>query len=105
MRVHKLVLTAFCFFMLMIPDPGFTQYYGYYPPQYGYGYRAGAPGYFYTQPPRRVNPAQAPYYFYQNPRTPAWREWDRLNRYFDYEQLNRSPRNPESELDYMLRTF
>jgi hypothetical protein len=81
-----------------------AQYYSYY----GYGYyyppHYQPPAYY----PQSAPPNQAPanrYYRRWSPSPGMIRKWDRHNRWSDYENLHRSPNNPESSLDYMMRTF
>jgi hypothetical protein len=33
------------------------------------------------------------------------RKWERHRRWLDFQQMIRSPQNPESTIDYMFRTF
>jgi hypothetical protein len=72
-------------------------------------------GYYYSPPQTPQQPPMSAYQRGQAPLNPrlrfmvpnprVFRQWDRENRMSDYDQLIRSPLNPESSLDYMLRTF
>ncbi len=64
---------------------------------YGYGY-----GNYYPQAAPQVG---NPYYYYMRPDPHTQWMWNRQNREADYEALIRSPRDRETELEYMLRTF
>jgi hypothetical protein len=76
-----------------------AQYYGYYyiPPQQP----QQAPMSAYQRGPTPINPRLR--FMVPNPR--LFQQWNLENRMSDYDQLIRSPLNPESSLDYMLRTF
>ncbi len=59
-----------------------------------------------TQPPQyQPIPYGQPYFYYFAPRPEVVRKWDNYNRWLQHDYLLRSPYNPESTLDYMLRTF
>ena len=88
-----------CAFTATLYDSASAQYYSYY-----YPYYYAPPGY-QPPPPVKQSKPPAPYYFRMMPDPyQSWR-WDRKNRWEDYQQSLRSPLNPESDLDYMLRTF
>ncbi len=87
----------------LIPTYCIAQYYGpgyyYYPPP--------APSPYYYNPysvPQGPLPLP-PFYYRVAPNPYTFRKWNQENRYSDYQQLLRSPLDPESDLDYMLRTF
>jgi hypothetical protein len=74
--------------------------------QYGYYYYYPGYGTYYSPypligPALPANPQQ--YRIGPNPR--VYRRWNSMNRYEDYQQHLRSPLNPESTIDYMMRTF
>jgi len=84
--------------VVIVPCVSSAQYYGY--PYYYY--------YPNTPPPAAYAPNQAPgnpflYRLAPNPR--VYRQWDRQIRIWDFQEYQRSPLNPESPLDYLLRTY
>jgi hypothetical protein len=100
--------------VLLVPLACWAQYpyygYGSYYPQ-GYSpppvYQQPAPPYAYPQPGppgQAVAPPTALYQRWQ-PDPSLWRRWDQHNRMSDFFEIQRSPLNRESDLDYMLRTF
>jgi len=56
-----------------------------------------------AQPAKKT--AVKPFSFRIAPDPQVYEKWNRYNRWLDYQQLQRSPLNPESDLDYMFRTF
>ncbi len=95
--IATVVLSGIVFFQ---PSMATAQYYGYY---YYPQVPQGPPGVYYGGARRPTPPNPYQYYLAPNPR--LWRQWDRQNRLDDYQWMIRSPNNPESSLDYMLRTF
>jgi hypothetical protein len=106
--------------LILVPVAGFGQYYWYNGnpnpyyggqyygnPYYGqpspYGQWQGQPN---AQPRANVSP-QTPqrYYLWRPPDAATIQRWNQHNRMLDQDQLMRSPGNPESPLEYMLRTF
>ncbi len=78
--------------MTLAPTSGHTQAYPYpYP----------------AKPvPQAPQPAYGqPYFYYFVPRPEVARKWDRQQRWLQQDYLLRSPLNPETSLEYMLRTF
>ncbi len=85
----------------LIPTYCIAQYYG--------------PGYYYYPPPpyysnQYVVPQGGPIplppsYYRIAPNPYTYWKWSQENRYSDYQWLMRSPLDPETDLDYMLRTF
>ncbi len=74
--------------------PG-APYYPYPPTQY-YAYPQPAPGHeahFYR------------HYYYLTPSPQVIHRWEDYRRWLDYDHLQRSPLNPESTFNYMMRTF
>jgi len=98
---NLLVLTVVAVVVsLVIPSWGAAQYYGYYSP------------YFTAPPPPPAPPGavggQAPkrtMYYHMAPDPLLYWKWNQHNAYRDFQQFQRSPLNPESDLSYMLRTF
>jgi len=93
-------IVLFAALLLLVAATGsYGQYYGYYPYYYG-----PAPGYVpYSQPEPYYG--GNPYYYRLRPNPRVYRKWDRYNRALDLEQMERSPLNPEGNIEYMLRTF
>ncbi|MFH0821318.1 MAG: hypothetical protein V2B18_01100 [Pseudomonadota bacterium] len=92
----------------VMQTPGHTQQYAYpyyYPQQQYYG----APPARQPVPPSYYNYyyryGRAPYYTHRQYAPRYYRQWDEQNRMLEYERLMRSPLNPESDLEYMMRTF
>jgi hypothetical protein len=85
--------------------PALSQNYGspmYYYPYYYYYQPEGTP----QQGQQLQRPGKAtPYYYYLVPSPHVYKKWNRQNRWSDFQQLQRSPLNPETDLEYMLRTF
>ncbi|MBI4962826.1 MAG: hypothetical protein HY913_06075 [Desulfomonile tiedjei] len=82
--------------LAMVPSLSWAQYY------YPYYYYPGTP------PPPAYQPNQGPgnpflYRLAPNPR--VYRQWNNQIRIWDFQEYQRSPLNPESSLEYMLRTF
>ncbi len=85
--------------LLQVYSASEAQYYGYN--YYYHGPRAAAQ--VYSQ---YANPANFPMYqFRLAPPPQVLREWSLRNRELDLEALQRSPLNPESPNDYLLRNF
>jgi hypothetical protein len=74
-------------------------YYNYYPDNYGSG--TVQPRYV---PPREQTPS-LPFRYRLTPNPKLYWKWNQYNRFSEYQNLLRSPLNPESDLDYLLRTF
>jgi hypothetical protein len=68
-----------------------------------YGYWYGAPG--YPVPAPQQAPAPNALYYRLAPNPLLFRQWDNQIRIWDFQELQRSPLNPESPLDYLMRTF
>jgi hypothetical protein len=82
---------------VMAPSVSWAQYYWY-------------PYYYYpnTPLPAAYPPNRAPgnpYLYRLAPNPQVYRQWDRQIRIWDFQQYQRSPLNPESPLDYLLRTY
>jgi hypothetical protein len=84
---------------LSVPSPGAAQYYGGYNP---YGY---SPYYYNAPPGPQARMPYNPYYYYFFPDPTTVERWRRHRLWLEYQNRFRSPLNPESTLDYMLRTF
>jgi hypothetical protein len=102
-RKFSVILFLITLLAASFPGLGIAQYYGpgyyYYPPP------SPSP-YYYNSYSVPQGPLPLPPFYYRiapNPYT--FRKWNRENRYSDYQQLLRSPLDPESDLSYMLRTF
>lgn len=97
MRTHILGFIMLILSLAFSLPSATAQYYGYYP----YPHPPSMPYYSRYQVPYEGGP-----FFYRlapNPRL-YWK-WNQQNRMSDYDQLLPNPLNPESALDYMLRTF
>lgn len=82
--------------LMVIPSLCAAQYQGYYYP------------YYYTPAPQQVTRPQAQpgtLFYFLTPDPQLYSKWSRHNRILDFHNLNRSPLNPESDLEYMMRTF
>jgi hypothetical protein len=100
MKNLVVMIVAAGVFLLLVPSFGTAQYYGYYSP------------YYTTPPPPPAPPASAgqnvprkPLYYRLGPDPLLYWKWNRYNAYQDFQNYQRSPLNPESDLSYMLRTF
>ena len=94
-----LVSLAFSLAVFTVPSPAAGQYYRGNNP---YGY----PPYYYNRPPGpQARMPLNPYYYYFFPDPKAAQRWRRHRLWLEYQNQFRSPLNPESALDYMLRTF
>jgi hypothetical protein len=105
--IRKLAIILFLSTLLagLFPPLCISQYYG--------------PGYYYyppSMPPPPYYPNQyvvpqggpiplPPSYYRVAPNPYTFWKWSQQNRYSDYQNLLRSPLDPESDLDYMLRTY
>ncbi len=83
--------------VVTIPCDSCAQYYWY-------------PYYYtpYSSPPAAYPPNQRPgnpFLYRLAPSPRVYRQWDQQIRIWDFQEYQRSPLNPESPLDYMLRTF
>jgi len=76
----------------------YGQYYGYW-----YNYAPGYP----VPPPKQAPPpgSESGLYYRLAPNPLLFRQWDHQIRMWDFLEVQRSPLNPESPLDYLLRTF
>ncbi len=74
-----------------------AQYYPYRPPQRSYGQTA-------PQAPH-AHMSMRGLHYYARPDVQRILRWRQYQRQLDYERVLRSPQNPESALDYMLRTW
>jgi hypothetical protein len=100
--MKRIIVAAFLAALFLTPWVCYAQYYSYY----GYYYpQAYQPQPYY--PPRAPAQQATPNMYYRrwSPDPRMIRKWDQHNRWSDFENLQRSPNNPESALDYMLRTF
>jgi hypothetical protein len=79
---------------------GNPMYYQYYPYYYYLPENIPQQG----QLPRKKG-GLTPYHYYLVPSPNVYKKWNRQNRWSDFQQLQRSPLNPETDLEYMLRTF
>jgi hypothetical protein len=100
-----LVLSVVC----LIPWVCQAQYYYYYP---GYGYYYAPqpllpPGAYRPPAPQRPGAVPPTTTLYQRwmPDPKMIQRWNQHNRMSDYYEMQRSPLDRESDLDYMLRTF
>ena len=94
---NLLVALALIAVLMIVPSFCFGQYYGY-----RYFYNPNIP------PAPAYQPNQAPgnpflYRLAPDPR--VYRQWSDQIRIWDFQEYQRSPLNPESPLDYLLRTF
>jgi hypothetical protein len=95
-----LITLAFAVVIFSVPSPVAAQYpRGYNPYSY--------PQYYYYNAPPGPRPRLPfnPYYYYFFPDPKAAERWRRHRQWLEYQNQFRSPLNPESTLDYMLRTF
>lgn len=90
-------LAAAALVLMVMPTVCAAQYSGYY--YYPY-YYAPPP-----QPPPQPRAQPGTLYYHLTPDPQLYWKWGVNNRIWDFQQLNRSPLNPESDLEYMLRTF
>lgn len=101
--MRKILLTGTTVLVLCVllsaPTVSNGQYYGYY--QYYYPQQLPPPPSYYYGNPQGIQQ----YYKRWTPNKNMYRGWDYHNRMEDYQKSIRSPLNPESDLDYMLRTF
>ena len=101
---RMIIVAAVLTTLVLAPWVCQAQYYSSYGYGYYYPYTYQPPTYY----PRSAPPNQAPantFYRRWSPDPRMMRKWDRHNRWSEYENQFRSPNNPESALDYMLRTF
>jgi hypothetical protein len=97
--MNKLLFSLIVVALLQAGATCSAQYYGYN--HYYQMPRQAAP--IYRQ---YVNPGGFPaYQFRLAPPPQVFRQWDLRNRSLDLEALQRSPLDPESPNDYLLRTF
>jgi len=81
----------------IVPGDSWAQYYGY---QYYY--------YPNTPPPAAYQPSQGggnPFLYRLAPNPRVYQKWNQQIRIWDFQEYQRSPLNPESPLDYLLRTY
>jgi len=100
MKTTIMVAFAVGMLVLLVGMPVWAQQYGGYQP-YGYQPAPGAVPYAAPMP----GPADNPVFLRLQPRPRLYRQWNQYNRALDQEVLMRSPLDPESDLQYMLRTF
>jgi len=103
MKTSIIVLLAAGMTILLVYMPVCAQQYGgYYP-----GYQSAPTDVPYGAPP--PNYVNGPLYWRLQPRPRVYQQWNYYNRGLDRELMMRSPidqeLNPESDLQYMLRTF
>jgi len=85
--------------LLFNPSLCVAQYYNYYYPRaYPPAYNRSGP-----QPVAPMPSGRLRYYLAPDPK--MIRKWESYRRWLEFQQSLRSPINPESSLDYMLRTF
>jgi hypothetical protein len=108
-NLFGIVLVAVLIFALTQSVCNAQQYY----PYWGYGnYYSYYPNNAYGPPPQPAPYANRgpvvrpnPYQYRMAPNPYVYWQWNRHNRFENFEVEQRSPLNPESELDYLLRTF
>ncbi len=101
--MKRIIVAAVLATLFLTPWVCQAQYYGYY----GYYYYPPTyqpPAYYPPRAPANQAPANT-FYRRWSPDPRMIRRWDQHNRWADFDNLQRSPNNPESALDYMLRTF
>ncbi len=97
--MNKLLFSIIAIALLQVGSTCLAQNFGY--------------GHYYQMPRQAgpmyqqyVNPGRFPVYqFRLAPPPQVFRQWDLRNRALDLEALERSPLDPESPNDYLLRTF
>ncbi|HMK36383.1 MAG TPA: hypothetical protein VK463_15020 [Desulfomonilaceae bacterium] len=104
MKIYGIIVATSLCLVIGFVSPCSAQYYGYYyyPPYYP---ATPPPSYYnpYASPAPVGQPYVSQYRLAPSPQI-YWR-WNQQNRMSDAEQVFRSPVNPESDLDYLLRTF
>jgi hypothetical protein len=104
MRRYLAIAALAALLVVSFQSVGGAQFYGYYyyPPYYP----PSPPPSFYNPyaSPAPVG-APNPYQYRLAPSPKTYWRWNQYNRMSDYEQILRSPLNPESDLSYLLRTF
>ncbi|MEW6352442.1 MAG: hypothetical protein AB1646_25610 [Thermodesulfobacteriota bacterium] len=90
--IHVLGAMSLVVATMCAPTSGYAQAYPYAVP---------------TRPVPQAGPPVhgRPYFYYFVPRPEVARKWDRQQRWLQYDHQFRSPYNPETSLEYMLRTF
>lgn len=97
-KITAIVLLVTAFLITAFVGSSQGQYYGYW-----YNY---APGYPVPAPQQGpAMPPSNPLLYRLAPNPMLFRQWDQQIRIWDFQELQRSPLNPESPLDYLLRTF
>ena len=92
------IAVAVTLVLAVAPSVSWAQYYGY--PYYYYpNTPPPAPAYQQNQVPGN------PFLYRLAPNPRVFRQWNDQIRIWDFQEYQRSPLNPESPLDYMLRTF
>jgi hypothetical protein len=102
--IKPFIMTAGFIAALLLsgPVPGLAQYYYYYYP------RPVQPQMYRQQPHIRNSGGRAPQsnvYRHRQPSRHYIRNWIRHRNLQDYLNTMRSPLNPETSLEHMLRTF
>jgi len=89
--------------VILTPSACTAQYYPQYDP---YVY---PPGYYYARPAPQGPPSVQPYsYYYMTPDPMRVWRWEQYKRWLDYQALQKiplDPINPESDFDYLIRTY
>ncbi|GEM_PF-695876 len=100
-RVFSIAVTiAAC--LILIPMLGRAQQAHFYPYTGPNVYQRHHPA---PKPAARRQVPAKPYYYYLRPPADVVRQWKKYQKWLDAQHLRRSPLNPESSVEYMLRTF
>lgn len=98
MTLHRLIVVLTAIVLIGVPAASTAQYYGY-----------PAPPPYVLQPAPAAPPVTGWYYPYLQRSMSNYpqmiRKWQQERWWLDMEHLQRNPLNPESTLDYMMRTF
>jgi len=97
-KITAVLILVAAIMMTVLAGSSHGQYYGYWP-----NYAPGYP----VPPPQQTPPEGSPsgLYYRLAPNPLLFRQWDHQIRMWDFLEVQRSPLNPESPLDYLMRTF
>ncbi|MEI8183180.1 MAG: hypothetical protein WCG29_10800 [Desulfomonile sp.] len=98
-QLLRTILIALLLTAVGIQTSAAQYYYNYYPHNYGSG--TVHPGYA----PARGRAPAIPFRYRLTPKPGVYWKWNQYNRFSEYQNFLRSPLNPESDLDYLMRTF
>ena len=102
MRHMFIIAVTTTAFLILIPMLGWAQYVYYYPSSGSNVYQRYHPA---PHPSARSQPHGNPFNYFLRPPPEVARKWKQYQKWLNAQRLRRSPFNPESTVEYMLRTF